>query len=301
MSWTLYRVTWQLESPLHSGFAKLGNIQRTRMYVTGRMLWGALTARLTRDQGRNDYETVGKTVNKCLAFSYGFVCLTEDGNQPLLPEFTAEGLQFKVGSERLSEREAQRLCLSSYASTALDYANNSAVDGSLHEVEFISPRALCEENKLGVKAGQPLYLTAMIAEAKENDAVKGWKGSLERLEIGGERTYGFGKLKLRQLSDPTPSNALSTAWFGSEFIPGNDQPAIKLQKGAAITAHTTANCAISFGQVEPFVGRATTEKAEFGKNVECGGAYWLPGSVVDEVAITCQIGKHGLWSCSPHT
>lgn len=296
MSWTLYRITWQLESPLHSGFAKLGNIQRTRMYVTGRMLWGALTARLTRDQGRNDYETVGKAVNKCLAFSYGFICLTEDGSQPLLPEFTAGGLQFKAGGERLNEREAQQLCLTSYASTALDYANNAAVDGSLHEVEFISPRALCEQNKLRVKAGQPLYLTAMIAEAKENGAVKGWKSSLARLEIGGERTYGFGKLKLRKISDPIPINALSTAWFGGEFISISDQPAVKLQKGAAITAHTIANCSISFGQVEPFVGRATTDKAEFGKNIEYGGVYWLPGSVVDKDEVLFQIDEQGRWN-----
>jgi hypothetical protein len=298
MAWTLYQVTWRLESPLHSGFAKLGNIQRTRLYVTGRMLWGALTARLTRDQDGNDYITVGNAVNDCLRFSYGFVCLAEDGNQPLLPEFTAGGLQFKVGSERLSEREAQRLCLTSYASTALDYASNAAVDGSLHEVEFISPRALCEEKKLNVKPGQPLYLSALIAEKEQtatNKAVKSWKSSLERLEIGGERTYGFGKLKLRQISDPIPSNALSTAWFGSEFIPGNDQPAIKLQKGAAITAHTAAHCSISFGQVEPFVGRATTDKAEFGKNIEYRGVYWLPGSVLKDEVI-CQIGEHGLWS-----
>jgi hypothetical protein len=257
------------------------------------MLWGALTARLTRDQGSNNYQDVGEAVKKCLAFSYGFVCLTEDGNQPLLPEFTAEGLQFKVGSERLSEREAQRLCLSSYASTALDYANNSAVDGSLHEVEFISPRTLCEKNKLAVKAGQPLFLTAMIAEAPENDGVKGWKRSLERLELGGERTYGFGKLTRVSISE-------AADWFGSEFISDNDRPAIKVKKDAAVTAHTATTCSIKFGQVEPLVGRATTDKAEFGKNVECGGAYWLPGSVVDKVAITCQIGEHGLWNYSPH-
>jgi hypothetical protein len=303
MAWTLYRVTWRLESPLHSGFAKLGNIQRTRLYVTGRMLWGALTARLTRDQNGNDYTVVGNAIKECLAFSYGYLCLTEDGDQPLLPEYTAEGLQYKLGAQMpansLTEREVQRLCLSSYASTALDYANNTAVDGSLHEVEFISPRVLCEEKKLNVKAGQPLYLTALIAEAESaqtNSAVKDWKSSLERLEMGGERTYGFGKLRLRQLSDPISSSALSTAWFGSGFIPDNDQPVIKLQKGAAVTAHTAADHrSISFGQIEPFVGRATTDKAEFGKNVEYSGVYWLPGSILNESA-DCQICEYGLWT-----
>jgi hypothetical protein len=44
------------------------------------------------------------------------------------------------------------------------------------------------------------------------------------------------------------------------------------------------------------VGRATTDKAEFGKNVEYGGVYWLPGSLLDEDDVTCQIGNYGLWS-----
>jgi hypothetical protein len=296
MAWTLYRVTWRLESPLHSGFAKLGNIQRTRLYVTGRMLWGALTARLTRDQGRNDYEDVGRAVNDCLRFSYGYLCLTEDGSRSLLPEFTATGLQFKVGGKSLTEREAQRLCLTSYASTALDYANNAAVDGSLHEVEFISPRALCTEEKLSVKAGQPLYLTAMIAEAKEtstNDKVKDWKNSLQRLELGGERTYGFGKLGLKR--SPDSINDTSTTWFGSEFRTENGRPAVKVQKGVAVTAHTAVGPQISFGQVEPFVGRTTTPQAEFGRKIECDGVYWLPGSVFKDEVI-CEIDQQGRWN-----
>ncbi len=286
MAWALHRITWRLESPLHSGFAKLGNIQRTRLYVTGRMLWGALTARLTRDQGHNDYETVGNAVKEYLAFSYGYLCLTEDGSQPLLPVYTAEGLQYKLGNQSLTERIAQRLCLSSYASTALDYANNAAVDGSLHEVEFISPRVLCEETRLGVQAGQPLYLTAMIAEKENASGIEGWCNACCRLEIGGERTYGFGKLTRVSMGN-------STDWFGSEFVAGNDRPALKLRKDAAVTAHTSAGGNFSFGQIEPFVGRATTPEAEFGKKVVCSGVYWLPGSVVDEPEVCCEIDKQG--------
>lgn len=295
MAWTLHRVTWRLESPLHSGFAKLGNIQRTRPYVTGRMLWGAVTARLTRDLGRNDYDVVGDKVNECLRFSYGYLCLTEDGSQPLLPEFTAKGLRFNVGGESLTEREVQRLCLTSYASTALDYANNAAVDGSLHEVEFISPRALCAEDRLRIKAGQPLYLTARIAEAEEvsnNAAVKDWKSLLQRLEIGGERTYGFGRLRLE--------NCLPAGndWFGGEFYSVNGSPRVKVSSGTPTSAHVTADCKVRHGRVEPLVGRRTTPNAEFGKEIEYSGVYCVPGAVLEEDVNSFLVGAHGLWQVS---
>jgi hypothetical protein len=46
----MYHLVLRLRSPLHIGWNKTGNVQRTRSYVTGRNLWGALTMRLTRDQ-----------------------------------------------------------------------------------------------------------------------------------------------------------------------------------------------------------------------------------------------------------
>ncbi len=297
MAWTLYRVTWRLEGPLHSGFAKLGNIQRTRLYVTGRMLWGALTARVTRDQGRDDYRTVGDQVSECLRFSYGYLCLTEDGGPSLLPEYTAKGLQYKLGNHRLTEREAQRLCLTSYASTALDYANNAAVDGSLHEVEFISPRTLCEQKKLSVEAAQPLYLTALIAEkenASSNPVVKDWLEACCRLEIGGERTYGFGKLT-RQNCVQVKETDYPTAWFGSEFVGNNSKPAVIMRNGNVVAAHVALGHKVSFGQVEPFAGRATRSAANAGQCIEYSGVYWLPGSIFDE-EVVCLIGEHGLWN-----
>ena len=56
MVWTIYRVTLKLTSPLHVGWKKIGNLMITRPYVTGRTLWGALTARLVRDKKNTNYE-----------------------------------------------------------------------------------------------------------------------------------------------------------------------------------------------------------------------------------------------------
>ena len=56
------------------GAAKLGNLQVTQPYVRAKTIWGGLTARLTLDNAEcaGDYPTVGRRVNKELAFSYFF-------------------------------------------------------------------------------------------------------------------------------------------------------------------------------------------------------------------------------------
>ena len=70
MTWTAYQVSFRLLSPLHIGWRKLGNLQQTRPYVPGRSLWGALTARLTRELVGCNYRCIGAKVDKELAFTY---------------------------------------------------------------------------------------------------------------------------------------------------------------------------------------------------------------------------------------
>jgi hypothetical protein len=50
VSWALFRWVWQLEGPLHVGMPPAGSINRTRLYVPARALWGALTAELARGE-----------------------------------------------------------------------------------------------------------------------------------------------------------------------------------------------------------------------------------------------------------
>jgi hypothetical protein len=82
MTWTAYHVTLRLLAPMHIGWRKLGNLQQTRPYVTGRNLWGALTARLTRELGSNKYEFVGKQVDDCMRFTYFYPSVSKDNVEP---------------------------------------------------------------------------------------------------------------------------------------------------------------------------------------------------------------------------
>ncbi len=65
MSWTLYRWTWRLESPLFVGAPPAGSLNRCRLYVPSRALWGALTAELARRRANASpsYETEGTTLH----------------------------------------------------------------------------------------------------------------------------------------------------------------------------------------------------------------------------------------------
>lgn len=293
MSWALYRVTWRLESPLHIGFAKLGNVQRTRLYVTGRIFWGALTARLTREQSNRDYLRVGKVINQHLVFSYGYLSLTANGTQPLLPCYTTTGLKFSINGSEWTEREIQRFCLTSYASTALNYQSNTDKEGSLHEVEFISPRALCSLNSVCV--GAPLYLTAYVAAsdtANNTPEVQGWKTALSKMQIGGERTYGFGHIAL--VNGPT----LSNDWWGNIVVLDKTLPEVIIDANRSLLAHVDASrllpVDIEQGSIEPLLGRDTTPQAAFGKDINSMGVYWQPGTIVKNT-IQCQIMPAGFW------
>ncbi|MCX7609760.1 MAG: hypothetical protein N2049_11185, partial [Anaerolineales bacterium] len=116
MAWSAYQVIFRLRSPMHIGWGKVGNLQRTRPYVTGRTLWGALTMRLTRDaaQGHGpvtdsfEYRKIGDQIHQHLAFTY-FYPATQSGND------------YWVAWPWENESLFRRRFLSSYQGTALTY------------------------------------------------------------------------------------------------------------------------------------------------------------------------------------
>lgn len=120
-------------------------------YVTGRALWGALTMRLTRDDPNRKipatdsdaYQQVGKQVNEQLAYTYFYPA-------------TSEGDGYQVAWPWENKSLFRRRFLSSYNSTALIYPHNSATEGILHKVEFLSPFTLDH--------GKPVFLIGYIFE-----------------------------------------------------------------------------------------------------------------------------------------
>ncbi len=275
MTWTRYRLCFQLLSPLHIGYRKVSNLQQTRGYVTGKALWAALTARLTRNviSGASGaaYERIGQKVNEQFRFMYLFPALDKAG-PPCYPWQDEAIFAYRF--------------LSSYASTALDYGQQSAAQGLLHEVEFIGPRARPLDDE---EPPQVFFLGHLYVRDALDAELTGWKEALTRLRVGGERGYGWGWLKLAtDLSAPDQT--------------GLPAPQVQLHKGEPITAHALAADADGHqvvsgvrGPVEPLVG--------WERNNQSGDSVWrlstvticyTPGSIVEADA-TFVIGPNGIW------
>jgi len=267
MSWTAYRIFLRLLTPVHIGAAKLGNLQTTRPYIHGKALWGGLTARLARDNPalNGDYAGVGRRVNEELAFSYFYPATGDEVDLWPWDDFDRYAWHY----------------LGSYASTALNYSQFSAEEGSLHETEFIAP---------ATRDGRPVFFVGYVCE-REGCSLP-WQAALTRLQLGGERTYGWGRLALSAI---TPATA---DFFGRwELDLHGDRPGARLDAGGHLLAHTLADGAGAArvrGRLAPLVGRETTDAAAHGRNLSRALICWEPGSVV-EAGAAFAIGPNGIW------
>ncbi len=277
MSWEAYKLTFQMQSPLHSGYAKVGNIQQTRLYVTGRMLWGALTSQITRLTNSANYSQIGKDVQKYLRTSYLFPCLDREGNRPILPEVRDYQPGYRVDYAHLKASKVERWLITSYASTAINKNTFAAEEGSLHEVELISHRFLnnVNENGISINAGDPVYLTGIFFVSKDapGDLKISWKKMIKNFQIGGERGYGFGRLLL--VAGPSYTEKL----FGYGLILSGDDPKISIDENKPILAHTIASNEFEMqGIIEPFLGCETNKDGQFGKSISEAKPCWAPGA-----------------------
>lgn len=279
MTWQAYRVVFRLLAPIHIGYRKVGNIQLTRPYVTGRVLWGALTARLTRDMvftpRGEDYIEKGKQVNERLAFTYFYPAVEEDGDyKPYLPPF---------------DDEFYYRFLFTYASTALEYDRFAAEEGSLHEVEYIGPYTRDE--------GAPVYLAGYVF-AKDS-GLSGWQRALERVQLGGERGYGWGKVRLEKLK----SLQRDINVFGYKVGLEGNRPTVTVPKDHPLLAHTDAEGISAAGPIEPLVGREwenlpnPERRVGAGQHLSKAEICYAPGSTIIKPAggLTLRIESLGIW------
>lgn len=273
MPWTFYRLKFQVLSQLHIGHQRIGNIQRTRHYVPARVFWGALTARLTRDPracaaakvAEGNYVAMGELVKEEIAFSYFFPAIEDQ--LPAYPVYQDAGLCY--GQERLSREEFTWRYLGSYASTALNYEHNAADEGSLHEIEFISPNARDNDGSY------PVFLVGYMIVAE--GCVLPWRSALQEIQIGGERTYGWGRLQLAEAQQQGYGSAVLFDHLPCD-AKTEDRPRILLEGGAPLLAHTSVAGTDARGEVEPLVGRAWEQSKGAGQHVEFTDVCYAPGA-----------------------
>ncbi len=313
--WIAYEVAFQLLAPLHIGWRKVGNLMQTRPYVTAKNIWGALTARLARDraegQGRKanpqDYRRVGEEVGESLAFTYLFPALAPDPLEALYPVQAGDGPVF--GRGRLSVELFDYLLLDTCSSTALDDKRYAAEEGSLHEVEMIRPRTRpLDGTSLGGQygadadaLGASTYLVGYVLV--RDGGPRGWLDAWERLQIGGERRYGWGRVSLARCVLTTSERLFGLFHLVEPIV---DRPILLAGAEGPALAHTLAAefddarpLASVAGTVEPLVGRETRldEKPGFGAIPSQPRICWTPGATIPRGA-RIAIGHYGIWEAA---
>src|SRR5579875_264892 len=199
MSWSLSRWTWKLEAPLSIGLPPSGSLNRCRLYVPARNLWGALTAELARRQamGFPAYAEVGEGVRKDVRLTYLFPA--EETNRSWctwLPRYeNAKGLVWQRehdanGNNSVSDRELRSRLLLARSGTAIDHASATAAEGTLHETECIGQHWRdCTTDE-----AKSVALVGYVFVRNGTDLAVGLE-QIDVLSIGGDTRYGLGRLR----------------------------------------------------------------------------------------------------------
>jgi len=307
MGWQPYKLVYQAKSPIHIGYSTLGFIQRTRYYIPGRALWGAITANLARahflsrpGEISRAYQDVGEAVKQHIKLSYFYPTL--DPEKPLLPQFTSEGLKFGG----YLQHDFESLFISAYGQTAVEPQNNTAEEGSLHETEFISSTVETKGEQ------KPVFFLGYIIPNDGESILSNssnWKiewnslrEAIKEIFVGGERKYGFGRLILhedRRLEKDKEDKYLIFEEY--KLAPNGDQIRLEIEENGALPAHLEIKgCPNLKGDIEPLVGREWGEvgsgkeqKAGAGQKISPVSLSWVPGSLMLERK-TLTLGRYGI-------
>ena len=225
MNFVHYRIILRLLSPLHIGKRKYRNLMETREYVPGRTLWGALTARITRDclSGASGmYRIVGDKLTERLRFGYLWPSL--DGQTPYFPwKHDDFDYLFKFG----------------YMGQPIQADKKATEEGQLHESEFIAPTT--RDNRKVYLVGD-LWIKSDIL-VNESEGVVHLEGRsvplrkvFSNLQLGGEKGYGWGRVKYEKLEPTNGEKAIGDVDFSYE----NGEVLLEFRKDQHLTAHALA-------------------------------------------------------------
>lgn len=298
MKWELYRWVWVLKSPLFVGRTPAGALNRCRLYIPARSLWGAITAEIARINNENfpDYATIGNEIKKSIRFTFLFPAIkTGKGWKAWLPCYLeGKGLCWVLENENKNQKN----CISNSAfrakllgtrpGTAIDPKNYSAEESSLHETECI--QTYWRLNDMSTqKEYNSVGMIGYIFLQKNSHYLESLK-KIKNLFIGGDTRYGFGKLIRSEFSEQTKV-------FGEAVDLSKEAPVITSYRVLGPTEkEQTENESnpIMIGDLEVFSGWDYTSKS---KEEDFNKIYWIPGSSISskENKANWRIEPSGFW------
>lgn len=291
MSWALFRWVWQLEAPLHVGMPPAGSLNRTRLYVPARALWGALTAELSRREAQDDkappYQAVGASLKDGYRFTYLFPAEQNDmGWKAWLPTyFEGVGAAWHREDDRgavVSDRAFRRRLLFTRPGTSIDASTDAADDGALRETECIETRWRGERGQGVGPVAMVGY--AFIRTAKVEDKYPPERGRIEALDtlfVGGDTRYGLGRLRRVSFDAVARGGA-----FGAAVTLDGSSPQAE---SSWVLAHANAGALLS-GALELLSGW----DRDAIRSLEQAAPLWQPGSRA-ATALRWSIEEDGLW------
>ncbi len=278
----------------------MGIVNRTRYYIPGKTIWGAITAILGRKMMKeynpkiyedvgNIYEDVGNFIMEHMIFSYFYP--SNDKGEVLYPKYTKNGLFF--GKNNLKEEEFEKEFITSYVSTGIDKTSKTAEEGSLHEFELLSPSEFIGylfmdleaiNNKISINDNEKIEIQ-----------IEEFFDAIKKIQVGGERNYGFGWLELKDVDEI--KNKVNLYDSGISVSLNEDYPSIEKNDEYLALTHVNIeelDLKDVRGDLEPLVGREWNKKGA-GQKISNPKICLTPGTKFKSKS-PIKIGYFGIWS-----
>lgn len=189
--WLVYKLTYQALSEIHLGDFSLGFIQKTRYFIPGWTLWGAMTACLVRSINERaepeTYQVMGDFVRENVRTSYAYI--VDEAGCLLYPSLV--GNTEKFGS--ITRDQFERQYINSYGKNAINPMSVSSAEGALHEIEVIMKRNLLTKQTVHwqfyIYFRNPFNQECSISIDNILDRIA-------TLQVGAEKNCGMGLLHL---------------------------------------------------------------------------------------------------------
>ncbi len=284
--WQLYEAKLLARSAMHQGWHALGLIRRTRYYIPPRSVWGYVVSQAAawkevQGEGACRYKNAATYLKDRLLFT-GLFFEYEDneGWHCCRPAYEEDGLNYGDFSAASFEYRF----VFSQASAALDPLRLTALDGALHEAEYL---AMTDP----VSGGRVRYRGHLFVRGLE---VQRLKTLFFQPVFGGSRGYGWGETSLD--GELTPCTGKFLGAF--EVKEGPDGAClVETETGGYAPAPVLVEGATEelIGDVEVLTGRAWDAGAGPGRKVDSGQLCWSPGSRFVRSG-KYKVGAQGVWS-----
>lgn len=287
MTWELYRWVWRLESPLHIGAPPAGALNRTRLYLPARALWGALTAEIASRRSPHhfpDYKSVGQSLQTNTRLSYLFPAEQVNGEEwrAWLPRYKqGAGLVWEWERDHepreWDDRRFRMRLLITRPGTAIEPQSSTAAEGTLREFELISPHWRDADSAL-----RPVDMVGYLFCRDTNTGLCQEICQIEELFIGGDTRYGLGRL------------TRITCDRASQFF---DSGQVDLQASSPVV---TTRRLLAHAAVAPNLSLLGAMECLAGWDMIQGGLkraelVWVPGSSLGQDQ-KFELREDGLWS-----